>query len=85
MSIEDPTDGLGRLAGRVFGWFFEQLVVDFLLRGPGYLLVKLFRGADTEPPDPESFLVAVIGLLFWMMRCVLVYFGIALLSVSGQR
>jgi hypothetical protein len=80
MSVDDPGDGLGRLAGRVFGWFFEQLIVDFLLRGPGYLLVKLFRGANAKRPDPESFQVAVIGLLFWMVLCVLGYFAIALLS-----
>lgn len=64
--------------------FFDQLVVDILLRVPGYFLVKLFTPAGAPDPDPDSFLVALVGLLFWLAVCVVGWFVLSQLRFSPR-
>ena len=84
MAIDDPTDGLWRVLWRVFMWFFDQLVVDILLRVPGYFLVKLFTPAGAPDPDPDSFLVALVGLLFWLAVCAVGWFVLSQIRFSPR-
>ena len=44
-----------------------EIVVELLLKGPGYLIVKSFR-SETDA-DPDGCLVFVVGILFW---CVVI-------------
>ncbi len=48
----------------IFRGLFE-IVVEVLIRGPGYLILKLF--GSRSQVDPDGCLVFIIGCLFWVM------------------
>lgn len=73
MAKDDPSDGLVRVLWRIVVRFFDQRIVDALLRTPGYLLVKLLSPLAPREPDPDGLRVAVVGLRFWLAFCAVVY------------
>lgn len=63
---------LGEIAGSVFGvilrvvsGIFTNVILEILIQGPGYLLLKhvLLRKEDI---DPNSAWVLFVGALFWL-------------------
>ncbi len=65
---------LGELAGglitgavRLIAHFFLEIVIEILVRGPGYLICRVVK----RDIDPDGGGVAVVGLLFW----VALFFG----------
>lgn len=61
---------LGDLAGealggiiRFFGEIFVQVIVEILIRGPGYLICRIFD----KRIDSESIWVLFVGILFWLL------------------
>ncbi len=79
--VGEAVGGVLRFVGQVL---FEG-VFEILVRGVGYLICRPFK----HNIDPESFLVALVGMLFWI--CVagvgyLIYthIGAARLALSGN-
>lgn len=61
MPLGDIAAGLISGAARLVAHLFLDIVIEILVRGPGYLICRLFR----KDIDPEGGWVAVVGLLFW--------------------
>lgn len=47
----------------------REIIGEFLIKGPGYLIVKLFGGSEA---DPDGCLVFIVGVAFW---CA-IFFGL---------
>ena len=45
---------------------FVEIVVEILVKGPGYLLVKLFKANA----GPDGLIVFLVGILFWMVIAI---------------
>ena len=43
-----------------------QIFVEILVKGPGYLLVKLFKANA----GPDGLIVFLVGILFWMVIAI---------------
>jgi hypothetical protein len=74
---------LGEIAAEVLGGvvrFIGGLIVDVVLeiaiRGPGYLICRLFK----KNIDAESNWVVVTGIVFWLLVGVVAYFFYSYLS-----
>lgn len=67
--------GLFRFLGRML----LEVVLEAILRGPGYLLCRLFR----KDVDPESGLVVVVGLSFWLCAALGAWYLYGELSTSS--
>lgn len=63
--VGEVLSGALRFAGQLVG----ELVLEFLIRGPGYLLCKPFK----RNLDPDSTLVVWVGLAFWITLGVAVW------------
>jgi len=64
MPLEETGEGLIRGTIRFFTYVIVDIVLDLLVRGPGYLVMKwVFRAS----PDPDSFRVLIVGLIFWVL------------------
>lgn len=53
-------------AFRFIGQLFIEIVLDFLIRGLGYLLCKPFK----KDVNPDGALVAVVGIVCWVIVAV---------------
>lgn len=65
---------VGELAGgilRFIGRLLLEIVFEFLIKGVGYLLCRPF---SRKKLDPDSASVAVVGLAFWAVVGIGVYF-----------
>lgn len=65
--IEDVVGGVFRFIGSVIA----DVVFELLIKGPGYLVVKQF---SKRSPNPDGFIVVLVGLLFWAFVGVAGYF-----------
>lgn len=54
---------------RFLGRLLTEVVVEFLIRGTGYLLCRLFR----RNPDLEDPVVLFIGMAFWVLVATSAY------------
>lgn len=48
-----------------------EIVIELLIRGPGYLILRLF-GSHSQT-EPDGCLVFIVGCLFWGMVALLVW------------
>lgn len=44
---------------------FWELVAEIVIKGPGYLIVRIIRPQDRT--DPDGCLVMISGLAFWCL------------------
>jgi hypothetical protein len=51
---------------RLIGNLLLEVVLEFLIRGPGYLLCKPFK----KDVDPEGGLAAFVGIVFWVIVAI---------------
>ncbi len=77
---------LGDIAGEVLGGilrFVAQIIVEFVLeilvKGPGYLIGRLFR----KDLDPDGPIVVVVGLGFWIIVLVSIFGTYAHFASAG--
>ena len=68
---------LGELAGGLIGavlrlvvYFFLEVILEIVIRGPGYLICRIFR----KDVDPDGGWVATAGFAFWLVLLCGVYF-----------
>ncbi|MBT1443809.1 hypothetical protein KJI95_04610 [Shewanella sp. JM162201] len=70
MALDALADVL-ETAGRLFGRFISEAVIEFMLKGVGYLICRPFKPSV----DPDGLRVLLVGLLFWVL---LIWFGVEL-------
>ena len=56
---------------RVVSHIVVEVVLEILIRGPGYLICRTLR----KGIDPESGWVALAGVMFWMLMAIGGYFA----------
>lgn len=61
---------LGEIAGEIVGGlfrflaqFFVEIVLEVLVKGPGYVICRLF----SKNVDTDGFMIVIVGLLFWLV------------------
>ena len=68
--IEEVVGGVFKILGRFLGQIFLEIVFEFLIKGPGYLISKSLSKSN---PDPDGLAVVIFGILFWLVIGVAVY------------
>jgi hypothetical protein len=63
MPLGDIAVGLISGVARLVAHIFLEIVIEILVRGPGFLICRLIR----KDIDPDGGWVAVVGLLFWFV------------------
>ena len=72
-------DIAGELLGgvlRAIGSIFVEVILEIAIRGPGYLISRMFR----NDIDPDGGWVVVVGLVFWIVIGVISYFAYSYFS-----
>lgn len=67
-----PGEVIGEVVGGVFriiGRILLEVVFELLVKGAGYLVCRPFK----RNVDPDSGLVVVVGLVFWLVAGVIGY------------
>ena len=61
---------VGEIAGellvavfKIIGRLFVEVIVEFLLKGAGYLVCRIF----SKRIDPDGIMVMLVGLVFWVI------------------
>ena len=62
--IEDIAGGLIRFLVSILKQIYIELILELLIKGPGYFIVKMITNT---PPDPDGYLVVISGILFWVV------------------
>ncbi|MCW8875529.1 MAG: hypothetical protein OQJ89_03415 [Kangiellaceae bacterium] len=68
--IDDFVGGIAKLIGRVIYQIFIEIILEIIIKGPGYILYKLVKGQE---PDPDGISVFILGMLFWVLMGYGVY------------
>ncbi len=63
--------------GRFIGHIFFELVLEFLIKGPGHIIVKTITKKET---DPDGFWAVIIGILFWVLIGIGVYYSVSIFN-----
>ncbi len=72
MPLGDIAAGLLGFIGRLLGQLVIELMLEIVIKGPGYLLARSWR-RGTSPVDPDGWLVILLGILFWGLVGLAVY------------
>ncbi len=71
MPIEELAEGLFKFLGKFLLQFVVEVVLEILIKGPGYLLTRLFLKKNT---DGDGWVTIIVGILFWIVVSVSGYF-----------
>jgi len=75
MPLDELASGLLHIVGRLIGHLFIDIILELLIKGPGYLINKAF--ARKKDIDPDGFLVLLTGIIFWVLIGIIVFFVIS--------
>ena len=61
--MEEVVEGAFRFIARAIGHIFIEIILELLIKGPGYLIAKLIsKNRQMEPTENKSI---ILGILFW--------------------
>lgn len=80
MPLGDIAAGLLEGTWRFIVEIFLQVVLELLLKGPGYLILRYVFLRDDKDIDPDGVLVVFLGVLFWLILSCIGYFTYRYLS-----
>ena len=69
--MEEIVAGIFKFIGRVIAQIFIELILEIIVKGPGYLIIKFF--SKTNAKEPTENRTIIIGLLFWCFIGVSTY------------
>ena len=72
MPLDELGAGVLKTMGRMLVYIFGELILELLVKGPGYIIVKRFS-AQKDDIDPDGVLVLFAGCLFWCLVGVIIY------------
>lgn len=79
MPIGDVAAGILEVIGRIIGQIFIEVILELLIKGPGYLILKIIKGNKIDELDPDDGLVILTGILFWVFVALIVFVGLRVL------
>ena len=83
MPVEELASGLFGFIGRIFGYILIDIVLEILVRGVGYLIIKALPFSNNKEVDPDSFGVLMAGVIFWVLIGVLFYWVVSTMGSNG--
>lgn len=78
MPLGDIAAGLFEIVIRVVG----EILLEIIVKGPGYIIVRLFTTPKNREVEPDGVLVIAVGVAFWVLIGAGVFF--IYLVVSGE-
>ena len=67
MPIDELAGGFLRILARLIGYFIIEIILELLIRGPGYILLKFISGNTRKQVEPDGIPVLLVGILFWVV------------------
>ena len=61
--MEDVVVGIFKFIGRAIGQIFIELILELLIKGPGYLIIKYFSKSNEKESTENKLVIA--GIIFW--------------------
>ena len=58
------------MPGNAVGEIFVELVFEIMIKGSGYILLRIFRPKS----DPGEGACAIVGIIFWILVGTAAYF-----------
>ncbi len=83
MPLGDLAAGLLGFVGRMLGQFVVELLLEIVVKGPGYLLARSLRRRETDRIDPDGWLAVLLGIVFWGVIGLAVYLVVSGLDQAG--
>ena len=80
--IEEVAGGVFKVVVRILGHILLEVIFELIVKGPGYLICKLFTKRDL---DPDGFVVVLTGFLFWLVIGVGAYSLYATVGGNGDE
>jgi ABC-type tungstate transport system substrate-binding protein len=71
MPIEEIAESLIKSSIKLLSRFFIEIVIELLIKGTGYYLCQIF----IRQVNPNCSFVVIVGLLFWFIISLSIYFG----------
>ncbi len=76
MLLDEIAAGFLKMLGRIF----VEVVVEILIKGPGYFIAKVFF----KPPiDPDGWQAGLCGIILWVALGVGGYFVFSTAGLAG--
>ena len=69
--MEEVIVGIFKFIGRAIVHIFIELILELLIKGPGYLIIKIFSNINEKEPTENK--IIIIGLLFWCLVGAVAY------------
>ncbi len=58
---------------RFFSYLLMDIILDVLIKGAGYLLIKALPFSKKKTISPDGFLSITLGLIFWVSIGMMIY------------
>lgn len=65
--LDDLVEGIFRGFVRFLASVFVEVIMEILIKGPGYFIVK---SCSNKAPEPDSLSVILVGILFWLLTAI---------------
>ena len=73
MPLGDLAAGFFEILGRLLFQFFVEIILEIVIKGPGYLIAKYLLSKDREFLEQSEAGLTLIGVSFWLLTGLSVY------------
>lgn len=73
MPVEELASGLFSVIARFFGYVLIDIMLEILVKGTGYLIIKALPFSNQKEINPDGFQVVIAGFAFWASIIALVF------------
>ena len=67
MPLGDLAAGLFEILGRLFFQFFVEIILEIVIKGPGYLIARYLLFRDETFLEGSETGITLIGISFWLI------------------
>ncbi len=79
--IGEVAEGVFKVVARFLGYILLEIILELLLKGPGYFISKQFTKHD---PDSDGVIVVFTGFMFWIVLGLSIYGIYSSISVGSN-
>ena len=73
MPLDDLAAGLFEIIGRILKHIFIEIILEFVVKLPGYLILKLFNYRDIKSNDSDESAYIIVGVVFWVLVGIILF------------